>query len=71
MYSRLPGRAMVHNALAAAAAGIVHGVELQDIAQALSETQIPTRLSAHPGVNGSTIVDDSYNASPASMAALV
>ena len=69
VYSRLPGRAMVHNALAAAAAGIVHGVELQDIAQALSETQIPTRLSAHPGVNGSTIVDDSYNASPASMRA--
>jgi UDP-N-acetylmuramoyl-tripeptide--D-alanyl-D-alanine ligase len=44
-------------------------VELQDIAAALSETQIPTRLSAHAGVNGATIVDDSYNASPASMRA--
>jgi hypothetical protein len=40
VYSRLPGRAMVHNALAAAAAGIVHGIDLQDIAVALSEAQI-------------------------------
>lgn len=69
VYSRLPGKAMVHNALAAAATGIVHGIDLQDIATALSETQIPLRLSAHPGVNGSTIIDDSYNASPASMRA--
>jgi UDP-N-acetylmuramoyl-tripeptide--D-alanyl-D-alanine ligase len=69
VYSRLPGRAMVHNALAAAAAGIVDGIELADIAQALSEAQIPMRLAAHAGVNGSTIIDDTYNASPASMRA--
>jgi UDP-N-acetylmuramoyl-tripeptide--D-alanyl-D-alanine ligase len=69
VYSRLPGRAMVHNALAAAAAGIVHGIGLQDIAEALSEAQIPMRLAAHAGINGSTIVDDTYNASPASMRA--
>jgi|CXWL01.1.fsa_nt_gi UDP-N-acetylmuramoyl-tripeptide--D-alanyl-D-alanine ligase len=66
VYSRLPGRAMVHNALAAAAAGIVDGIDLLDIAGALSEAQIPTRLAAHPGPNGSTIIDDTYNASPAS-----
>ena len=69
VYSRLPGRAMVHNALAAAAAGIVHGIGLQDIAEALSEAQIPMRLASHPGINGSTIIDDTYNASPASMRA--
>jgi UDP-N-acetylmuramoyl-tripeptide--D-alanyl-D-alanine ligase len=69
VYSRLPGRAMVHNALAAAAAGIVEGIDLQDIAAALSEAQIPTRLTAHRGPNGSTIIDDTYNASPASMRA--
>jgi UDP-N-acetylmuramoyl-tripeptide--D-alanyl-D-alanine ligase len=69
VYSRLPGRAMVHNALAAAAAGIVHGIDLQDIAGALSEAQIPMRLAAHAGLNGSIIVDDTYNASPASMRA--
>ncbi len=66
VYSRLPGRAMVHNALAAAAAGIVDGIDLQDVARALGEAQIPTRLAAHPGPNGSTIIDDTYNASPAS-----
>jgi UDP-N-acetylmuramoyl-tripeptide--D-alanyl-D-alanine ligase len=69
VYSRLPGRAMVHNALAAAATGLVDGIELEDIAGALSEAQINTRLVAHAGVNGSTIIDDTYNASPASMRA--
>jgi UDP-N-acetylmuramoyl-tripeptide--D-alanyl-D-alanine ligase len=69
VYSRLPGRAMVHNALAAATAGLIEGIGLQDIAEALSEAEIPTRLAAHTGPNGSTIVDDTYNASPASMRA--
>jgi UDP-N-acetylmuramoyl-tripeptide--D-alanyl-D-alanine ligase len=69
VYSRLPGRAMVHNALAAAAAALVDDMELDEIAQALTEAQIPTRLSAHRGRNGSLIIDDTYNASPASMRA--
>ena len=30
---------------------------------------MPTRLAAHRGLNGSTIIDDTYNASPASMRA--
>jgi len=69
VYSRLPGRAMVHNALAAAAAGIVDGLSVEEVAAALAEAQIPTRLVAHRGVNGSTLLDDTYNASPASMRA--
>ncbi len=69
VYSRLPGRAMVHNALAAASAGIVDGIALADIAEALTETQIPARLVAHRGFNGSVIIDDTYNASPDSMRA--
>jgi UDP-N-acetylmuramoyl-tripeptide--D-alanyl-D-alanine ligase len=69
VYSRLPGRAMVHNALAAAAVGIVDGLELADVASALSEAQVPARLKAHRGINGSTLIDDAYNASPASMKA--
>jgi len=69
VYSRLPGRAMIHNALAAAAAGIVDGIELDDVAAALSAARIPLRLAVHPGPNGSTIIDDTYNASPASMQA--
>ena len=69
VYSRLPGRAMVHNALAAAAAGLVDGLELDEIATALSEAQIEVRLKPHRGPNGSLIIDDTYNASPASMRA--
>jgi UDP-N-acetylmuramoyl-tripeptide--D-alanyl-D-alanine ligase len=69
VYSRLPGRAMVHNALAAAATGIVDGLELSEIAAALSEAQVPARLASHRGFNGSTLIDDAYNASPASMRA--
>lgn len=69
VYSRLPGRAMVHNALAAAAAGVVDGLSVAETAAALSEAQIATRLVACRGRNGSTIIDDTYNASPASMLA--
>lgn len=69
VYLRLPGRAMVHNALAAAAAAIVDGLDLPEIAAALSEAKVPGRLSSHPGLRGSTLIDDTYNASPASMRA--
>jgi UDP-N-acetylmuramoyl-tripeptide--D-alanyl-D-alanine ligase len=69
VYSRLPGVPLVHNALAAAAAGIIDGLDVADVAAALSEAQIPMRVAQHRGVNGSTIIDDTYNASPASMRA--
>jgi UDP-N-acetylmuramoyl-tripeptide--D-alanyl-D-alanine ligase len=69
VYSRLPGRAMIHNALAAAAVAITDGLELDDIASALSTAQVPARLAAHKGRCGSLIIDDTYNASPASMRA--
>jgi UDP-N-acetylmuramoyl-tripeptide--D-alanyl-D-alanine ligase len=69
VYTRLPGRAMVHNALAAAAVAVTDGMALEEIAAVLSGAQIPTRLTTHVGPNGSTIIDDTYNASPASMRA--
>lgn len=69
VYSHLPGRAMVSNALAAAAAGIIDGMELAEVAAALTDAQVPARLRAHRGINGSTLIDDTYNASPASMRA--
>jgi UDP-N-acetylmuramoyl-tripeptide--D-alanyl-D-alanine ligase len=69
VYSRLPGIQLVHNALAAAAAGIIDGIDVSDVAAALSEAQIPTRLTQHRGHNGSLVIDDTYNASPASMRA--
>ncbi|MHB8514646.1 MAG: UDP-N-acetylmuramoyl-tripeptide--D-alanyl-D-alanine ligase [Dehalococcoidia bacterium] len=69
VYSRLPGRALVHNALAAAAVGLVDGLTLPDVADALSAAPPAVRFSAQRGAGGSTIIDDSYNASPASMLA--
>ena len=69
VYSRLPGRAMVHNALAAAAVGIVDGLPLADVAAALSALPRASRMCVHRGRRGSTIIDDTYNASPASMLA--
>ena len=64
---RLPGRALVSNALAAAATALIDDMELDEIAVALSESRIATRAVAHPGVRGALIIDDTYNASPASM----
>jgi UDP-N-acetylmuramoyl-tripeptide--D-alanyl-D-alanine ligase len=60
---------MIHNALAAAAVATVDGLTLADAAAALTQAQVPARLIPHPGRNGSLIIDDTYNASPASMGA--
>lgn len=65
----LPGRHNLHNALAAAAVGLADGLSLQQVATALEKVEVPLRLRALAGPNGSTIIDDSYNASPASMLA--
>jgi UDP-N-acetylmuramoyl-tripeptide--D-alanyl-D-alanine ligase len=66
----LPGRHNLHNALAAAAVGLADGLSLPQVAQALENPpQTDLRLRTLAGPNGSTIIDDSYNASPASMLA--
>jgi UDP-N-acetylmuramoyl-tripeptide--D-alanyl-D-alanine ligase len=65
----LPGRHTVHNALAAAAAGLTDGMSMGEVADALAEARVPLRLQVHRGRNGATIVDDTYNASPSSMMA--
>jgi UDP-N-acetylmuramoyl-tripeptide--D-alanyl-D-alanine ligase len=67
--SKLPGRHMVSNALAAAAVGLVDGMSVREVAAALESAQVPLRMQMLPGRAGSTILDDTYNASPASMAA--
>lgn len=67
VYTHLPGRALVANALAAAAVGIVDGLSLAEVGAALSETRPPARFSVLRASNGATIIDDTYNASPASM----
>ncbi|RJQ66294.1 MAG: UDP-N-acetylmuramoyl-tripeptide--D-alanyl-D-alanine ligase [Desulfobacteraceae bacterium] len=65
-----PGRFMAINALAAAAAGYLAGLPAADIKAGL-ESFAPTkgRLKVIRTARGVNIIDDTYNANPASMAA--
>ncbi len=66
----LPGRHNVMNALAAAAAALAMGVELESIRSGLqSVAPAPGRLEQKRGIGGARIIDDSYNANPASLGA--
>ena len=63
------GRLSVHNALAAAAVGVVAGLTAERIVDALAAGwSAPHRAQLIPA-GGILIVDDSYNASPASVSA--
>jgi len=62
----LLGRHSVHTALAAAAVGVVEGQPWGLIVAGLRDIEVQLRLIATPGKEGSTLIDDSYNASPAS-----
>jgi UDP-N-acetylmuramoyl-tripeptide--D-alanyl-D-alanine ligase len=63
------GRLAVHNALAAAAVGLAAGVTLDDIVAGLASGWAAPHRAELVRAGGVTIVDDSYNASPASVAA--
>ena len=65
----LPGRHHVYPALAATAVALGEGMTLEETAAALAEARADQRLTVRAGINGCTIIDDSYNASPASMTA--
>ncbi len=66
----LPGQHNVSNALAAAACAHALGLEPGDIAAGLSAaTSVPGRLQLVAGIDGSSILDDSYNANPGSLRA--
>ncbi|MEX1253841.1 MAG: UDP-N-acetylmuramoyl-tripeptide--D-alanyl-D-alanine ligase [Dehalococcoidia bacterium] len=65
----LPGRHIVSDALAAAAVALADGMSLGEVARALERVDVPLRVRTVRGRNGATIIDDTYNASPASMAA--
>jgi UDP-N-acetylmuramoyl-tripeptide--D-alanyl-D-alanine ligase len=65
----LPGRHNLYNALAAATVGLADGLSLQEVAAALAAADVLLRLRVLSGPQGSTILDDTYNASPASMLA--
>src|SRR5207244_9744782 len=65
---RLPllGRHSVHTALAAAGVAYAVGLSWHRIVEGLQALDVQVRLLVVPGYNGSTLIDDSYNASPAS-----
>ncbi|MFQ5381312.1 MAG: glutamate ligase domain-containing protein, partial [Dehalococcoidia bacterium] len=55
-------------ALTALAAGLVFGLDLPEAVAALAAGSIPGRLRVLAGLRGSTLLDDTYNSSPASLA---
>jgi UDP-N-acetylmuramoyl-tripeptide--D-alanyl-D-alanine ligase len=71
LYVRAPllGRHSVHTALRAASVGLIDGMEWGEIVSGIQNMPGQLRLVIIPGVNGSTIIDDTYNASPASTVA--
>ena len=68
-HSPLPGLALVPDALAAVAVAITDGMSVEEAALALAEAAVPLRLQAKLAQSGASLLDDSYNANPASMQA--
>jgi len=70
MTSGTPGRHLVPHALAAAAVAERMGVPLDEVAAALAAgSHAEHRMSVREAASGATLVDDTYNASPVSVAA--
>ncbi|MEJ5198858.1 MAG: UDP-N-acetylmuramoyl-tripeptide--D-alanyl-D-alanine ligase, partial [Anaerolineae bacterium] len=65
----LLGRHSVHTALRGAAVGLVEGLSWSEIIKGLQQQRGQLRLMVVPGLRGSMLIDDTYNASPASMLA--
>jgi UDP-N-acetylmuramoyl-tripeptide--D-alanyl-D-alanine ligase len=67
----LTGRHQVSNAVAAAAAALALGVELDQVAAALGAAAPRSRwrMELHDRADGVTVINDSYNANPDSMRA--
>lgn len=62
----LLGRHAVHTALRAAAVGLVCGIGWEEIIRGLRDVSAQLRIEVVQGWNGSTLIDDTYNASPPS-----
>ena len=61
----LPGAHLLPNVLAAAAVGLVEGLPFAEVADALEALDVPLRLKVRCLPGGVTLLDDTYNASPA------
>jgi len=69
---RVPGEHNVRNALAATAAAVALHVPLANIARGLEKFEgVAGRLQRKRGLNGAALIDDTYNANPASMRAAI
>lgn len=68
---RVHGEHQVPNALSAAAVGLACGIDLATVAAALSAAEAASvrRMAVSVRADGLTVVDDSYNANPESVAA--
>jgi UDP-N-acetylmuramoyl-tripeptide--D-alanyl-D-alanine ligase len=67
---RVPGLHNVRNALAAAAAAVALDIAPTAIARGLAGfSGVKGRLQRRPGIAGATLIDDTYNANPESVAA--
>jgi UDP-N-acetylmuramoyl-tripeptide--D-alanyl-D-alanine ligase len=68
----IPGRHSVNNALAAAACAVAAGANLEQIVRGLEMAASPARrLQRKTLPSGAVVIDDSYNASPASVRAAI
>ncbi|MFK7912068.1 MAG: UDP-N-acetylmuramoyl-tripeptide--D-alanyl-D-alanine ligase [Akkermansiaceae bacterium] len=65
------GKHMVNNALLAAASGHALGMTPEKIAEGLAETSISSGRLRRYNSGGVTVIDDTYNANPESMAAAI
>jgi UDP-N-acetylmuramoyl-tripeptide--D-alanyl-D-alanine ligase len=67
---RVPGAHNARNALAATAAAMALHISLKVIAQGLEKfTGVAGRLQRKPALHGAVLIDDTYNANPASVRA--
>ena len=62
----LLGRHSVHTALRATAVGLIEGMSWDEMMTGLQDGGVQLRLVSVTGINRSTLLDDTYNASPVS-----
>lgn len=66
-HSPLPGTDLVYNALAAITVAVADGMSFEEAVVLLRQAQVPSRMQVRETRSGALILDDCYNASPASM----
>jgi len=68
IHAKVPllGRHSAHTALRAAAVGLAEGMNWDEIMTGLQDSAVQLRLVSVLGINGSILLDDTYNASPVS-----